>query len=185
MLPSGNFPFFCLYYTFASSSRAPPFWSLREAKDVFGNTSSNTVIIAMETLPNGGFNCDVLDFIMSGFLIEQMCDPFLGLPKQSNPQWLLSLQKLSTNSEECKVDTRSVCLGRILWKEPSGWYRNITQPLFIPILFHDTKGDSAPHLPTFLFPPGFSLCTAWLSVTLPDALPGAKWIFWLLRLVKN
>lgn len=86
-LHGGNFPFFCLYYTFASSSCAPPFWSLRAVKDVFGNTSSNTVVMAMETCYQmEGFNWDVLDFIMTGFLTEQMCDPFLGLLKWSNPQ---------------------------------------------------------------------------------------------------
>jgi hypothetical protein len=56
-------------------------------KDVFGNTSSNTVVMAMETCYQmEGFNWDVLDFIMTGFLTEQMCDPFLGLLKWSNPQ---------------------------------------------------------------------------------------------------
>lgn len=49
MLLGGNFPFFCLHYISASLPYAPPFWSLRAAKDVFGNTSSNTVIIVMET----------------------------------------------------------------------------------------------------------------------------------------
>lgn len=50
MLHGGNFPFFCVrYFCLFLMHSPPPFCSLRAAKDVFGNTSSNTVIIAMET----------------------------------------------------------------------------------------------------------------------------------------